>query len=186
MAVNTDYSDYSSYARAAAAASTEKTQGGTIDAVFGDPKDQQVSMDDFLQLMVAQLKNQDFMNPVDDTQYLTQLAQFTTMQQMEEMAYNAKSSFITSLVGKNVVAAKITVSGQLDRTEGIVNRISLVDEQFLIYIGDKAFSLDQIMEIGSAPSSGSNPEDNTDGSDKTENTDNTDNTENADKTEKTD
>ena len=67
-----------------------------------------------------------------------------------------------------------------------MNRISLVDEQFLIYIGDKAFSLDQIMEIGSAPSSGSNPEDNTDGSDKTENTDNTDKTENADKTEKTD
>ncbi|WP_343248417.1 flagellar hook capping FlgD N-terminal domain-containing protein [Diplocloster hominis] len=186
MAVNTDYSDYSNYARAAAAASAEKTQGSTIDAVFGDPKDQQVSMDDFLQLMVAQLKNQDFMNPVDDTQYLTQLAQFTTMQQMEEMAYNAKSSFITSLVGKNVVAAKITVSGQLDRTEGIVNRISLVDEQFLIYIGDKAFTLDQIMEIGTASSSGSNPDDKTEGSDKTENSDKTegsDKTENSDKVE---
>ena len=35
----------------------------------------------FLTLLVAQLKNQDFMNPVDDTQYVTQLAQISTMQQ---------------------------------------------------------------------------------------------------------
>lgn len=86
-----------------------------IDAVFGDEDDKKVSMDDFLTLMVAQLKNQDFMNPVDDTQYVTQLAQISTMQQMEEMAYNAKSSYVASLVGKNVSAAKFTVSGELKR-----------------------------------------------------------------------
>ena len=33
-----------------------------------------VTMEDFLTLMVAQLKNQDFMNPVADTQYVTQLS----------------------------------------------------------------------------------------------------------------
>ncbi len=75
-------------------------------------------MDDFLTLMVAQLKNQDFMNPVDDTQYVTQLAQISTMQQMEEMAYNAKSTYVTSLVGKTVTAAKFTVAGDLKKTDG--------------------------------------------------------------------
>ena len=67
---------------------TDGTSGSNdvIDAVFGDASDKAVSMDDFLTLMVAQLKNQDFMNPVDDTQYVTQLAQISTMQQMEEMA----------------------------------------------------------------------------------------------------
>ena len=54
--------------------------GDVIDAVFGDASDKAVSMEDFLTLMVAQLKNQDFMNPVDDTQYVTQLAQISTMQ----------------------------------------------------------------------------------------------------------
>lgn len=44
--------------------------GDVIDAVFGDASDKAVSMEDFLTLMVAQLKNQDFMNPVDDTQYV--------------------------------------------------------------------------------------------------------------------
>jgi flagellar basal-body rod modification protein FlgD len=35
----------------------------------------------FLQLLVAQLKNQDPSNPADGTQFVTQLAQFTTLEQ---------------------------------------------------------------------------------------------------------
>jgi flagellar basal-body rod modification protein FlgD len=35
----------------------------------------------FLQLLVAQLQNQDPTNPTDSTQFVTQLAQFQTMEQ---------------------------------------------------------------------------------------------------------
>ena len=121
--------------------------GDVIDAVFGDASDKAVSMEDFLTLMVAQLKNQDFMNPVDDTQYVTQLAQISTMQQMEEMAYNAKSTYVTSLVGKTVTAAKFMVAGDLKKTEGVVNKVSLLDGKFVIYVDGEAFSMDEIMEI---------------------------------------
>lgn len=129
---------------------TGKT-GENIDAVFADPDEQNVSVDDFLQLMIAQMKNQDFMNPVDDTQYVTQLAQFTTMQYMEDMAYNSKSNFISSLVGKNVVASKMTVSGELDTQEGIVNKISLVDNEYLVYVNDKPYKMSEVMQIKTAP-----------------------------------
>lgn len=122
-----------------------------IDAVFEDPADRQVSIDDFLNLMVAQLRNQDFMNPVDDTQYMAQLAQFTTMQQMQEMSYNSKTTFLTSLIGKNVVAAKLSVNGDLNRTEGIVDKVSFVDNKFLFYIGNEAFTVDQIMQVVEKP-----------------------------------
>ena len=105
--------------------------GDVIDAVFGDASDKAVSMEDFLTLMVAQLKNQDFMNPVDDTQYVTQLAQISTMQQMEEMAYNAKSTYVTSLVGKTVTAAKV----------------SLLDGKFVIYVEGESYGMDESMEI---------------------------------------
>ena len=125
---------------------TGKT-GENIDAVFADPDEQNVSVDDFLQLMIAQMKNQDFMNPVDDTQYVTQLAQISTMQQMEEMAYNAKSTYVTSLVGKTVTAAKFTVAGDLKKTEGVVNKVSLLDGKFVIYVEGESYSMDEIMEI---------------------------------------
>ena len=134
------------------------SSGNVIDAVFGSEDDK---MDDFLTLMVAQLKNQDFMNPVDDTQYVTQLAQISTMQQMEEMAYNAKSSYVASLVGKNVSAAKFTVSGDLKKADGVVEKISLLDGKFVIYVDGEAFSMDEIMEIKDKPAaeeSGGNDE----------------------------
>ena len=121
--------------------------GDVIDAVFGDASDKAVSMEDFLTLMVAQLKNQDFMNPVDDTQYVTQLAQISTMQQMEEMAYNAKSTYVTSLVGKTVTAAKFLVAGDLKKTEGVVNKVSLLDGKFVIYVEGESYGMDEIMEI---------------------------------------
>lgn len=134
--------------------------GDVIDAVFGDASDKAVSMEDFLTLMVAQLKNQDFMNPVDDTQYVTQLAQISTMQQMEEMAYNAKSSYVASLVGKNVSAAKFTVSGELKKADGVVEKISLLDGKFVIYVDGEAFSMDEIMEIKDKPAAEGSGENN--------------------------
>ena len=41
-----------------------------------------VSTDTFLQLLVAQIKNQNPLSPADGVQFLTQLAQFTELEQM--------------------------------------------------------------------------------------------------------
>lgn len=125
------------------------------DTIFTDKKENTVTAEDFLQLMVVQLQNQDFMNPVDDTQYVTQLAQFTTMQQMTELAEYSKQSYVMSLIGKEVTAAKQKISGELDVTTGTVDKISLVDGEYEIYIGDKSYNLSQIMEIGKDSSASS-------------------------------
>lgn len=147
MAVDGLNNSYGSYTSPYTRDSGTDSTGNVIDAVFEKQSDRQVSIDDFLVLMVEQLKNQDFMNPVDDTQYVTQLAQFTTMQQMQELAYNAKSTYATSLVGKDVTAAKITVNGDLTTTEGPVEKVSLLDGEYMIFVGGKGFTLDEIMEV---------------------------------------
>ena len=46
----------------------------------------QVTKDMFLQLLVAQIKNQDPLNPSDSVQFLTQLAQFQTLENGLNMA----------------------------------------------------------------------------------------------------
>jgi flagellar basal-body rod modification protein FlgD len=61
---------------AAASASTASTKPSTDSSQNG-----LVSQSMFLQLLVAQLKHQDPSNPADSTQFLTQLAQFTTLEQ---------------------------------------------------------------------------------------------------------
>ena len=131
------------------AGATESTgsTGQVWDAVFTDESENMVSVNDFLNLMVVQLQNQDFMNPVDDTQFVTQLAQFATMQQMQEMATYMKTNYVMSLVGKNVTAARFSVSGALEQETGTVEKISLVNNEYAIYVNGKQFSLEQIMEI---------------------------------------
>lgn len=132
---------------------SEKTGGSNIDAIYEDPKDKQVSVDDFLQLMITQLKNQDFMNPMDDTQYVTQMAQFATMQQMQELAYYSTSNYAMSLVGKDLTVAKLSVGGDVEKITGPVEKIAFLDQKFKVFVKGNAYDLNQIMEVhsGAAP-----------------------------------
>ena len=123
-----------------------------FDAVFVEEKEQTLSVNDFLSLMVAELQNQDFLNPVDNSQYVAQMAQFATLQQMQELAEYSKTNYAVSLVGKNVTAAKYTVSGNLEKVTGMISKVSLVDSEYKVFIGDKSFSLSQIMELNQTPS----------------------------------
>ena len=130
--------------------STERMLGKpkTYEAVFTDKKDNAiVKPSDFLNLMIAQMKNQDFLNPMDDSQFVTQMAQFSTMQQMMELAEYSKTNYAMSLVGKTVTAARFTFSGALETTTGIVDKISLVNNEYVLYIGEKTYTLSQVMEV---------------------------------------
>jgi flagellar basal-body rod modification protein FlgD len=80
-----------------------------------------VSMDDFLKILVAQLKNQDPMNPQKPEEFLSQLAQMTTVSQLNNIsdsltsmkAGNTTSQWV-STIGKKVNASS-TVLAQGDQ-----------------------------------------------------------------------
>lgn len=123
-------------------------------AVFTDQKKEGVKVDDFLNLMVQQLANQDFMNPVDDTQYLAQMAQFATMQQMQELGSYSKSNYVTSLFGKDVTVAKIGLGGNVDKATGPIEKVTLANNEYTIQVKGKQYTLAQIMEIHGTTSKG--------------------------------
>ncbi len=131
-------------------AGKEKTENIFGDAVFADKNDDSLSVSDFFNLMITQLTNQDFMNPVDDTQYLAQLAQFSTMQQMMDLAQFSKTNYATSLIGKEVTVAK---TGALENDEdglitGIVDRVSIKDDTYYVQVNGEEYSLTQIRTFG--------------------------------------
>lgn len=128
---------------------------GVYDAVFTDKTDNStMDQSDFLKLIVAQMQNQDFMNPMDNNQMVEQMVQFSNMQQMQEMAGYARSNYAMSLVGKTVTASRFKVNGELDTTTGPVQRISLVDDEYVVYVGGKKYSMNQIMDVSNGVSSG--------------------------------
>lgn len=103
----------------------------------GEPKSsQQLGQNEFLKLMLAQLKNQDPFKPTDPTQFLSQLAQFSTVTGIQNMqtsvtdlASSLRSTQVlngTTLVGRDVLApatqdtigAGGTVHGAVDVPKG--------------------------------------------------------------------
>lgn len=80
--------------------------------------------DTFLQLLVAQLKYQDPLNPTDQTQFLAQSAQFTSLEKMEAVAQQTAQAFAaqmafgaSTLVGQTVTyldASGVEVTGAVE------------------------------------------------------------------------
>jgi flagellar basal-body rod modification protein FlgD len=58
----------------------------TSTATSSVSRDDQMDQDTFLKLLVAQMKYQDPSNPTDPTQFMSQTAQFTQVQKLEELA----------------------------------------------------------------------------------------------------
>jgi flagellar hook assembly protein FlgD len=106
-----------------------------------------LGFEDFLTLMITQLTNQDFTNPVDDTQFMTQMTQYSTLQAMQEMASYSQSNYAMSMIGKTVTASKYS-NGNMVKETGTVSEIHKNDDGYEIMINGKSFSMKQIMSIG--------------------------------------
>lgn len=123
----------------------------TINAVFTDKKDNAtLSAQDFLNLFVKQIQSQDFNDPMDNSEMMNQITQLSNMQMMQEMSQYSKSNYAMSLVGKTVTASRYTVGGGLDTTTGTVDKVSLVDNEYVFYIEGKTYTLEQVMEVKSS------------------------------------
>ena len=114
---------------------------------MADESNNSLGIDDFLTLMVAQLSNQDFNNPTDNTQFIAQMAQFTALQLQKEMLFATNSNFAASLVGKNVIMAELNEKGELVKTEGVVEKVLMTSSGCQIVVGGKTFTLENLMEI---------------------------------------
>ena len=79
----------------AASASTGTTATGTTATSTTATGSQDLDRDAFLQLLVCQMQNQDPLSPTDNTQMIAQLAQFSSLEQMN----NLNTSFSTVKTG---------------------------------------------------------------------------------------
>jgi flagellar basal-body rod modification protein FlgD len=62
----------------------------------------QLGKDSFLKLFVAQLQHQDPMNPMEDSDFMGQMASFSTLEQVSNMAVANERSATVGLIGRTV------------------------------------------------------------------------------------
>ncbi len=112
----------------------------TKTAITGRSADE-LGMDDFFNLLVAQMTNQDMMNPTADTEYVAQMAQFTQLKGIETLQEYALSSYATSYIGKTVAIAHVANNGEMTRTEGVVDTVTLYDGEPQVVVGGISYPL---------------------------------------------
>jgi flagellar basal-body rod modification protein FlgD len=93
---------------------------------------QSLNSNDFLQLLTTELQNQDPMNPMDDTQSVAQLAQFSALSATQELNtsfQNFQSNFgvmqAAGLIGKNVTVVSTDAAGNSSNITGTVGSIAV-------------------------------------------------------------
>jgi len=122
----------------------ESTKGGTNRNVGGD-----MGKNDFLMLLSAQLRFQDPLNPQNDSDFAAQLAQFSSLEQMQNM--NTSLETMTSyqsygLVGKFVVAEAM-VDGKMGEIPGVVDSIFTSKGITYAQIGEYVVPVSSIKEV---------------------------------------
>jgi flagellar basal-body rod modification protein FlgD len=107
--------------------STPGTTLSTSGTTLSNPSNNNLGQNDFLMLMMDQLKNQDPTSPSDPTQYLSELAGFSSLQQETQIAQSSataatqqSSSSALGLLGRTVSYTDATGQSQ----SGTVTKVS--------------------------------------------------------------
>jgi flagellar basal-body rod modification protein FlgD len=110
---------------------------------------------DYIKLLVEQLKNQDPMNPLDNNQMASQLAQFSQLQQLETMNTSfsdvlttTKLMYASSLIGKTASYSYKAEDGSTSVNSGTVQMAYKdSDGNIILTIGGYAVGLDDVLAV---------------------------------------
>jgi flagellar basal-body rod modification protein FlgD len=116
-----------------------------------------LSQKDFLQLLTTQLKNQDPLKPMDNTEFIAQLAQFTSLQQTTDISQTltSLSSSLKDMGAVGYLGKQVTINDTEGNTiTGIVTEVgSDVNNRNVpaITVNGKVYDLSSVSSVSIPP-----------------------------------
>ena len=114
---------------------SKKTGNGSLDK------------DAFLQLLVTQMQYQDPLNPSDNTEYMSQLAQFSSLEAMNNLNTQASNAQAMNLVGQYVIINSKDAAGNTTQISGLVQYTTITDGKAYLSVNDKYYSNDDLDSV---------------------------------------
>lgn len=104
--------------------------------------------DAFLQLLVTQMKYQDPLSPMENTEYISQLATFSQLEELQNMGESMNISKALSLTGQ-LVMMKVTnaVTGETGFVTGYVDYITIENGKAYLNIKGQDYSIDDLYNV---------------------------------------
>ena len=106
-----------------------------------------MNKDTFLQLLVAQMKYQDPLEPTSNTEYISQYATFTQVEEIQNMAASMELSRASSLVGQEVMIETKDDSGVTRSVQGKVDYVTYENGKAYVSINESLYSVGDVTSI---------------------------------------
>lgn len=110
---------------------------------------QSLNQNDFLQLLVAQLSHQDPMNPVSNTDFAAQMAQFSALQENQTMQGNMAAIQANALLGQTVILQPT----QGSPVSGVVSAIQYQSGIPYLIVNGQPYVMSQVLSVVPTPAS---------------------------------
>ena len=101
----------------------------------------------FLKLLVAQMKYQDPLEPTSNTEFVSQYAQFSSLEQMQNMSATLELSRASTLVGQTVSVNTTDSTGKSTTIQGVVDYVVFENNKAYVSIGGELYSLDDVYGV---------------------------------------
>ncbi|GAB1432614.1 flagellar hook assembly protein FlgD [Spirochaetota bacterium] len=108
----------------------------------------ELDKDDFLKILITQLQYQDPTNPMQDKEFIAQMAQFSSLEQMTNMAasFGKLSSIINSSEAQSMLGRNVEI---LDGDKSVYGKVSQVvrGEFPLVMVNGSFYDLEQVSKV---------------------------------------
>jgi len=117
--------------------------------------------DAFLQLLLAQLKNQDPLKPMDNTEFISQMAQLNSLNELMALNKTMRSLITSQMVTQGSALIGKTVRANLDTGEsvqGVVSGMSISNNKVTLTVDGQQVPMDAVREVTDTPTDDSGAE----------------------------
>ena len=116
--------------------------------VAGREVNSTLGKDDFLKLLVTQLQYQDPLNPMDDKEFIAQMAQFSALEQMQNMSATTTKSQAFSMIGKIAVGTIYNeANGTYEQIAGEVTHVTIKKNEPRLMVAGKEMLVTDLEEV---------------------------------------
>lgn len=116
--------------------------------VNGRKASQELGKDDFLKLLITQLSHQDPTNPMDNTAFIAQMAQFSSLEQMNNMAngFDRMASLMNNNDAVSTLGKTVDIEIGSDKITGVVESVTR-GEKPQVLVNGNYYSLEHINAV---------------------------------------
>lgn len=121
--------------------------GNTVASTKENSSNSSLDKDAFLQLLVTQMQYQDPLEPTSNTEYMAQLAQFSSVEELQNLSSTFSTGQAMNLTGQYVILNVPDSTGEIKQVSGLVDYVTVTDGKAYFHIGDEYYSSDYLDSV---------------------------------------